>query len=103
SIFLQRDVKKREDNSDFLAGIRIDPQGLIELKTSDDIVVTLDQQNGKISVLCNGKPMEITCDKATVNGKMDVNGNVQITGDLVVTSSSGGPKTTISGNTITGG
>ena len=33
TIFLQRDVKKREDNTEFLAGIRIDPKGLIELKT----------------------------------------------------------------------
>jgi len=101
SIFLQRDVKKLDDNSDFTAGIRIDPQGLIELEASKDLKVTMDQQNGKISILCDGKPVEINCDKATVNGNMDVNGDVQVSGKLVVTD--GSKKTTVDGNTITGG
>jgi hypothetical protein len=89
SIFLQRDVKKLEDNSDFKAGIRIDPDGLIELKASDELTITLDQQNGKIAITCKGKPIDISCQTLT------------LTGDLVVTD--GGAKTTISGNRITGG
>ena len=103
SIFLQRDVKKLDDNSVFLAGIRIDPQGLIEIKAGNKITVTLDTTNGneKVTVVCDGKPIDLTCDKLTLNGKMDVNGDVKITGDFVATN--GGTKTTISGNTITGG
>ena len=110
SIFLQRDVKKREDNSEFLAGMRIDPEGLIEFKTSDDVVVTLDQKNGKIAVLCKDKPIEITCDKLTVDADMQVkknltvdnaprgrrlNGTIKGTGKI--------SSVTISGTDITGG
>jgi phage baseplate assembly protein gpV len=103
SIFMQRDVKKREDNSDFLAGIRIDPQGLIELKTSDDIVITLDQQNGKISLLCKDKPIELTCDKLTVDGDVEIKKTLTVDGDGTITGTGKISKVTISGTDITGG
>jgi phage baseplate assembly protein gpV len=100
---MQRDVKKREDNSDFLAGIRIDPQGLIELKTSDDIVITLDQQNGKISLLCKDKPIELTCDKLTVDGDVEIKKTLTVDGDGTITGTGKISKVTISGTDITGG
>ena len=109
SIFLQRDVKKREDNSDFVAGMRIDPKGLIEFKTSDDVVVTLDQQNGKISVLCKDKPMDITCGKLTVDADMQVKKNLTIDknltvdGDGTIKGTGKISSVTISGTDITGG
>jgi len=103
SIFMQRDVKKREDNSDFLAGIRIDPQGLIELKTSDDIVVTLDQQNGKISLLCKDKPVEITCDKLTVDADVEMKKTLTVDGDGTIKGTGKISSVTISGTDISGG
>jgi len=109
TIFLQRDVKKPEDNSDFLAGVRIDPQGLIELKTSEDIVVTLDQQNGKITVFCKNKPMEITCDKLTVDADVEikksltVDGDGTINGDGTIKGTGKISSVTISGTDISGG
>ena len=102
TIFLQRDVKKLEDNSDFLAGIRIDPQGLIELKTSDDIVVTLDQQNGKISVLCKDKPVEITCDKLTVDADVEIKKTLTVDGDGTIKGTGKISSVTISGTDISG-
>jgi phage baseplate assembly protein gpV len=103
AIFLQRDVKKLDDNSDFLAGIRIDPQGLIELKTGDDIVVTLDQQNGKISVLCKDKPVEITCDKLTVDADVEIKKSLTVDGDGTVKGTGKISSVTISGTDISGG
>lgn len=115
SIFLQRDVKKREDNSDFLAGMRIDPEGLIEFKTSDDVVVTLDQTNGKIAVLCKDKPIDITCKTLTVDADMQVKKNLTVDGNGTIkgdgTIKGSGTiegtgkisKVTISGTDITGG
>jgi phage baseplate assembly protein gpV len=103
AIFLQRDVKKREDNSDFLAGIRIDPHGLIELKTGDDIVITLDQQNGKVSVLCKNKPVEITCNKLTVDADVDIKKTLTVDGDGTIKGTGKISSVTISGTDITGG
>jgi phage baseplate assembly protein gpV len=103
TIFLQRDVKKRDDNSDFLAGIRIDPHGLIELKSSDDIVVTLDQQNGKISVLCKDKPVEITCGKLTVDADVEIKKSLTVEGDGTIKGTGKISSVTISGTDISGG
>jgi phage baseplate assembly protein gpV len=102
TIFLQRDVKKREDNSDFLAGIRIDPQGLIELKTSNDIVVTMDQQNKKITVLCKGNPIEVTCDKLTVDADVEIKKSLTVDGDGTIKGTGKISSVTISGTDISG-
>ena len=81
SLFLQRDVKKPEDNPDFAAGIRIDPQGLIELKSGDDLVLTIDPQGGKITLLSKDKPIEITCAKLTVAGDVQITNTLTVDGD----------------------
>lgn len=103
SIFLQRDVKKPSDNSDFLAGIRIDPQGLIELKAGDKLVVTLDQQNGKLTVLSDGQPMEITCDKLTIDADVEIKKTLTVDGDGAIKGTGKISSVTISGTDITGG
>lgn len=103
SIYLQRDVKKPEDNSDFLAGIRIDPQGLMELKAGDDLVITLDQGGGKITVLCQDKPLDITCQKLTINGDAHITGKLDVDGDGTIKGTGKISSVTISGTDITGG
>ncbi len=103
SIFLQRDISNAEDNSEFLAGIRIDPEGLIELKTSDDIVLTLDQSNGNVSLLCQDKPVEITCSELTLNGDATITGNLTVDGDGTISGNGSISSVSISGTTITGG
>lgn len=103
SLFLQRDVKKPEDNSDFAAGIRIDPQGLIELKSGDDYVLTIDPGNKKVTLLAKDQPVEITCKELKVDGKLRVTGDVQMDAKLQV-EGNGTIKGTgkISGVTING-
>jgi phage baseplate assembly protein gpV len=103
SIFLQRDVKKLEDNSDFTAGIRFDPNGLIEVKTSDDLVLTLDQQGGKITLLCKDKPVEITCDTLTIDGDVEIKKTLTVDGDGTIKGTGKISSVTISGTDITGG
>lgn len=99
TIYLQRDVKKLEDNSEAKAGIKIDPDGNIEIKAGEKIVITLTNDD-TIAILADGQPITITCDTLTVDGKLEVNGETTINADLVV---SGTGTTTISGSTITGG
>ena len=84
AIYIQRDVTKPEDNSEAKAGIKIDKDGNIELKTGTKIVIGL----------MNDGNIEIECDKMTITG------NVDITGDLMVRNSS--HSTVISGNEIMG-
>jgi phage baseplate assembly protein gpV len=103
SILLQRDVQKPEDNSEFLAGIRIDPEGLIELKTSDEVVLTLDQQNGKITLLCKDKPVDITCSTLTVDGDVQISKTLTVDGDGTIKGNGKISSVSISGTTITGG
>jgi translation initiation factor IF-1 len=98
SIYLQRDVTKPEDSSEFLAGIRIDPQGVIELKTGDKVTVTL--RDGAVEVVSDGSPVTITCGKLTVDGELEVTGNAALKGELKVGTGTG---VTISGTEITGG
>jgi len=108
SLFLQRDVKKPEDNSDFAAGIRIDPQGLIELKSGDDFVLTIDPQGGKVTLLAKDKPVEITCSKLTVTGDVQitktltVDGDGTIRGDGTITGTGKIAGLTIQGTEISG-
>ena len=93
SIYLQREVTK-DDSSEARTSLRIaGDSGDLEIKLGDKILITL-QHDAKIEISAEGKPIAINCDKLTVSG------NVDITGDLVVGQ---GPKTTISGNRITGG
>lgn len=75
TIYLQREVTNLDDNSEATATIKI-------------------EKNGDIVILADGKKVDITCSKVTVNGDMDV------MGDLKVDSGSG--STTISGHEVTG-
>ena len=99
AIYIQRDVTKPEDNSEALAGIKLDPDGNIEIKSGElTITLTIDD---KIEILADGKPVNITCDTLTIDGKLSVTGDSALQGSLVVGATSG-PKTTIDGNEISG-
>ena len=102
SLFLQRDVKKPEDNTDFAAGIRIDPQGLIELKSGADLVLTIDPQGGKITLLSKDKPIEITCAKLTVTGDVQITKTLTVDGDGTIKGTGKIASVTISGTEISG-
>lgn len=103
SLFLQRDVKKPKDNTDFAAGIRIDPHGLIELKSGDDLVLTIDPQGGKITLLCKDKPLEISCGKLTVDGDVQIKKTLTVDGDGTIKGTGKISSVTISGTEIKGG
>jgi phage baseplate assembly protein gpV len=95
SIVIQRDVTKPADNSEARTSIRIDgASGDLEIAAGPSIVITLTH-DAEIRIKADGKPIAVDCDALTVTG------NVEVRGDLVVTD--GGTRTTISGNTITGG
>lgn len=114
TIYLQRDVTKPEDNSEYKTTLTIDgasgdvtleapkkkarihienDSGNIEIKAGDKIVVTLTN-DGSIKILADGKPLDVTCQKMTVTG------DVEVKGDLTV--GNGSNSTKISGNAITG-
>jgi phage baseplate assembly protein gpV len=94
TIFLQRDVKKPEDNSEAQTSLRIDgATGNLEIKVGDRLSVTLTSDN-EIQITADDKPVNVNCSKLTVNGDMDLNGK------LVV--SDGTHSTTIEGNSIGG-
>jgi hypothetical protein len=96
SVFLQRDVTNREDNSEAKTTIHIDgSSGDLRIAAGGSIVVTL-RHDAEIQITADGKPIAIACDRLTLNGNLEVNGDV-------VVNSAGGTKTTISGNTISGG
>lgn len=99
SIYLQRDVTKPEDNSEAKAGIKIDPDGNIEIQAGEKVVITLTNDN-KIEIKAEGYPIDVTCDTLTVNGKLHVTGDTAIDTQVEVGS---GPKTTITGGQIQGG
>ncbi|MCD2344840.1 hypothetical protein LRH25_31445 [Ideonella azotifigens] len=80
SLFLQRDVTKPEDNSECKAGLRIDPQGLIELKSGDDFVLTIDPA-GSITLQSKDKDVKIDCKTLTVTGDAHVQGKITVDGD----------------------
>ena len=73
--------------------------GNIEIRAGDQIVVTLENDGG-ITILADGKPLDVTCKKMTVTGDMKVTGNVEVNGDLTVGDSASNTK--ISKNEITG-
>jgi hypothetical protein len=94
SIYLQRDVKKPEDNSEAKTSLRIDGEtGNLEIKVGDKLTVTLTSDN-EIQITADDKPVNVNCSKLTVNGDLDLNGK------LVV--SDGTHSTTIEGNSIGG-
>jgi hypothetical protein len=95
---LQRDVKKPEDNSEFKAGIQLDADGNIEIKTGDKVVITY--KDGEIAIKCDGGPIKITCDELTVDGKLTATGDAKLKGTLKVGTGTG---VTIDGTEITGG
>lgn len=97
-IYLQRDVTKPEDSSEFKAGLKIDADGNIELKTGDKVVITL--KAGEISITSDGQPIKVQCDEMTVDGKLRVKDDVHLEKKLKVGTGSG---VTIDGTTITGG
>jgi phage baseplate assembly protein gpV len=97
TIFLQRDVTKPEDNSEFKTGLKIDPDGNIEIKTGDKVVITVE--DGEVTVSCDGN-VKVTCDELTVEGKMVVTDDVHLQKKLKVGTGTG---TTIDGTEITGG
>ncbi len=99
SIYLQRDVTKPEDNSEASAGIKIDPDGNIEIK-SGELTFTL-KKDDSVEIKADGKPVKITCDTLTVDGKLQVTGDSAIDGSLVV-GKTPGPNTKIDKNEITG-
>ncbi|MBW8844278.1 MAG: hypothetical protein JF607_04815 [Burkholderiales bacterium] len=96
SIFIQRDVTKPEDNSEFKAGVRIDPEGLIELKSGDDFVLTIDPGNGKVSILSKDKDLEFTCQTLTIDGDVHMKKKLTVDGDGKISG------ITISGTDISG-
>jgi len=105
TIYIQRDVTKPEDNSEAKAGIRIDPDGNIELTAGPKIVITLTNDD-TIVIKADGQPITIECDKLSVNGDMAVDGKLDVTGDTTVNTQvvvGQGPRTTISGGAIQGG
>jgi len=77
SIFLQRDVKKPQDNSDAKTSLKIDgASGDIEIRVGSDITVALSA------------------------GKVTIKAEVEIQGDLTIKGPAGSTK--ISGNTVEG-
>ena len=88
TVFLQRDVRNAEDNSDALTSIKIDGStGDVEIKAGPGITITV-ANDASIDIAADGKPIDVTCSTMTING------------DLVVSGAGG--STTISGNTVTG-
>jgi hypothetical protein len=106
AIFLQREVTKPEDNSTAKAGIKIDKDGNIEVQASDNIVITLTNDD-KIEIVANDKPINITCKKLTITGEMEVSGETTIKARTTIDNAAlevkGAAGTTkIEGSTITG-
>ena len=70
--------------------IRIDKEGHITIEHKDGFKIEMKADS----------TVEINCDKVQINADVTVDGNLTVTGDVTVGQ---GPKTTISGNEITGG
>lgn len=96
SIIIQRDVTNREDNSAAKAGIKIDPDGNIEIKTGDKLVIAI-QEDGNIT---------IDCEKLTINGDVEIGKTLKVASDTTVDTQvvvGTAQKTTIKGGEIQGG
>lgn len=96
SIIIQRDVTQREDNSAAKAGIKIDPDGNIEIKTGDKIVLSINEDGTII----------FDCEKLTIKGDVEISKTLQVASDTTVDTQvvvGTGRKTTIKGGEIQGG
>jgi uncharacterized protein involved in type VI secretion and phage assembly len=105
TIVIQRAVSKPEDNSEAKAGIKIDPDGNIEIKAGGKIVITLTNDD-HVAIKADGQPIRIDCDTLSVKGNVDIDGTLHVSQDTTVDTSvivGTGPKTTITGGTIQGG
>ena len=94
--FIQRDVTKREDNSEAKAGIAIDPDGNIEIKTGDKVIIAI-MADGNVS---------IECEKLTIKADVEISKTLKVASDTTVDTQlvvGTGPKTTIKGGEIQGG
>lgn len=70
------------------------------IKIDKDGHVTVEHKDGFKIELKADNTVEINCDKVQINADATIDGNLEVTGDVTVGQ---GPKTTISGNEITGG
>ncbi|MDP9412207.1 MAG: phage baseplate assembly protein V [Actinomycetota bacterium] len=87
AIYLQREVKKPEDNSEATTSIKVEAEGNLEIRVGEKITMRLTLDDN-VQIVADGLPITVDCDTLTVNG------------DLTV--SNGSNTTTISGNEITG-
>jgi uncharacterized protein involved in type VI secretion and phage assembly len=105
TIFIQRQVTKPEDNSEARAGIKIDPDGNIEIKAGDKIVITLTNDDN-IAIKADGQPITVDCDTLSVTGNVEIDGTLKVSQDTTVDTQvivGTGPQTTITGGAIQGG
>ncbi len=96
AIYIQRNVTKREDNSEAKAGIVIDADGNVEIKSGDKITIAI-KTDGSIS---------IDCDKLTINGDVEISKSLKVASDTTIDTQlvvGTAPKTTIKGGEIQGG
>jgi phage baseplate assembly protein gpV len=105
TIFIQRQVTRPEDNSEARAGIKIDPNGNIEIKAGDKIVITLTNDDN-IAIKADGQPITVDCDTLSVTGNVEIDGTLKVSQDTTVDTQvivGTGPQTTIMGGAIQGG
>jgi len=96
SIIIQRNVTKREDNSEAKAGIKIDPDGNIEIKTGDKAVLAISEDGN----------LTFDCEKLTINGDVEISKTLKVAKDTTIDTQLAvgtGPTTTIKGGEIQGG
>lgn len=93
------------------AAIQIDKDGNITLSADKKLKISLTNDS-KLEIIADSLPIDITCSKMTVTGKLTVTDDTTLQGKLDVSKDStiqgklvvgSGMKTTIDGNTITGG
>lgn len=119
TIFLQRNVKKLEDNSDALTSLKIDgktgdvlttlgkklslllsnadDKPKVELKVGDKITITITDADG-IKIEASDKAVDLTCKTLSVKGDTSIEGKVDIKGDTKIDG-----KTTITKDTAVQG
>ena len=133
TIYLQRAVKKLEDNSEAMTSLKIDgktgevlttlgeklslllsnadDKPKVELKVGDKITITISDADG-IKIEAADQPMDVKIKKLTVEGEVEIKGKTKIDGETTITKNTAvqgelavgmGPKTTIKNNEITGG
>lgn len=104
TIYLQRDVTAPEDNSQALAGVKIDSEGNIEIKAGNEISITISN-NHDINIAADGKPITVTCSSMSITGNVSIDGTLDVTDDTTVNTQvtvGQGPRTVITGGVIEG-